>query len=53
MILTLLLVNVGKAEWVERSLARLPEKARKRISKILRAMSATPPAALGQPFEKD
>lgn len=53
MILTLLLVNVGKAEWVQRILARLPEKARKRTVKVLRAMSVTPPAALGQPFEKD
>ncbi len=53
MILTLLLVNVGNAEWVERSLARLPEKARKRAAKLLRAMRATPPAALGTPFEKD
>lgn len=53
MILTLLLVNVGKAEWVQRILARMPEKARKRTVKVLRAMSVTPPAALGQPFEKD
>ncbi|MDA8409001.1 MAG: ABC transporter permease [Treponema sp.] len=53
MILTLLLVNVGNAEWVERSLARLPEKARKRAAKLLRSMRATPPAALGTPFEKD
>jgi len=53
MILTLLLVNIGNAEWVDRSLARMPEKARKRLSKILRGMRATPPAALGTPFEKD
>ncbi|MEI6386006.1 MAG: ABC transporter permease [Spirochaetota bacterium] len=53
MILTLLLVNVGNAEWVERSLARMPPKVRKRVAGILRAMRATPPAALGTPFEKD
>jgi len=53
MILTLLLVNIGNAEWVDRSLARLPDKARKRVAKILRGMRATPPAALGTPFEKD
>jgi general nucleoside transport system permease protein len=51
MILTLLLVNVGNAEWVERSLARLPEPTRRWLSKLLRAMNATPPAALGTPFE--
>jgi simple sugar transport system permease protein len=53
MILTLLLVNIGNAEWVERSLSRLPVKARKRVAKMLRALRATPPAALGTPFEKD
>ncbi len=53
MILTLLLVNIGNAEWVDRSLARMPEKTRKRVAKILRGMRATPPAALGTPFEKD
>jgi general nucleoside transport system permease protein len=53
MILTLLFVNLGNAEWVERSLARLPAPARQRIARILRALRATPPAALGTPFEKD
>jgi simple sugar transport system permease protein len=53
MILTLLLVNIGNAEWVERSLARLPENVRRDIAKVLRAMNATPPAALGVPFEKE
>lgn len=53
MILTLLLVNLGNAEWVERSLARLPDKVRKRAAKVLRGMRANPPAALGTPFEKD
>lgn len=53
MILTLLFVNIGNAEWVERSLSRLPENVRRDIAKALRAMNATPPAALGQPFEKE
>ncbi len=53
MILTLLFVNIGNAEWVERSLARLPENVRREIAKALRAMNATPPAALGVPFEKE
>ncbi len=53
MILSLLLVNIGNAEWVDRSLARLPENVRRDIAKVLRAMNATPPAALGVPFEKE
>ena len=53
MILTLLLVNLGKAEWVERGLATLPAPARRRLSRLLRALNATPPAALGTAFEED
>ncbi len=53
MILTLLLVNIGNAEWVERTLAAMPETARKFFSKLLRTMRATPPAALGVPFDTD
>src|SRR5271157_2640248 len=53
MILTLLFVNIGNAEWVERSLSRLPEPVRRRVARALRALNATPPAALGTPFEKD
>ena len=53
MILTLLFVNIGNAEWVDRSLSRLPENVRRDIAKALRAMNATPPAALGVPFEKE
>ncbi len=53
MILTLLFVNIGNAEWVERSLSRLPEPVRRRVVKTLRALNATPPAALGTPFEKE
>jgi general nucleoside transport system permease protein len=53
MILTLLLVNIGNAEWVERTLAAMPETTRRFLAKVLRAMRASPPAALGVPFERD
>lgn len=53
MIFTLLLVNVGRAEWVERELAAMPEKPRKVLSKILRAMRTSPPASMGIPFENE
>ncbi len=53
MILTLLFVNIGNAEWVNAALARLPEKPRRALAKMLRATNVKPPAALGTPFEKD
>ena len=53
MILTLLLVNIGNSEWVDRTLAGLPEEVRRFIAKALRAMRTTPPAALGIPFENE
>ena len=53
MILTLLFVNIGNAEWVERSLARLPDPVRHWVARALRSMNATPPSALGTPFEKE
>lgn len=53
MILTLLLVNIGNAEWVDRTLAGLPESTRRVIARILRKMRAVPPAALGVPFENE
>jgi general nucleoside transport system permease protein len=53
MILTLLLVNIGNAEWVDRTLAALPESTRRFMSKVLRSMRASPPAALGVPFESE
>jgi general nucleoside transport system permease protein len=53
MILTLLLVNIGNTEWVERVLAGLPEHTRHFIARTLRALRASPPAALGVPFEQD
>ncbi len=53
MILTLLLVNISDAEWVERTLARMPEKSRKVVSRVLRALHASPPASLGVPFNNE
>jgi simple sugar transport system permease protein len=53
MILTLLLVNVSNAEWLERSLSRMPESVRRDVARVLMAMNATPPAALGLPFDED
>jgi ABC-type uncharacterized transport system permease subunit len=53
MIFTLLLVNVGRAEWVERELAAMPEKPRIVLSKILRALRTSPPSSLGVPFENE
>jgi ABC-type uncharacterized transport system permease subunit len=53
MILTLLLVNLGNAEWVERTLAALPENGRRVVARILRSLRASPPASLGTPFEQE
>ncbi|MCK7478925.1 MAG: hypothetical protein M0C28_17325 [Candidatus Moduliflexus flocculans] len=50
MILTLLLVNIGNAEWVERTLAG-PARTAARTRcwrKLLRAMRASPPAVAGR-----
>jgi simple sugar transport system permease protein len=53
MILTILLVNIGDAEWVQRWLAAMPEGVRRVAIKALRAMRASPPAAMGIPFESE
>jgi Uncharacterized ABC-type transport system, permease component len=53
MILALLFVNIGSADWVDRTLAGLPENVRRSIAKVLRAMRTSPPAALGVPFENE
>jgi ABC-type uncharacterized transport system permease subunit len=53
MILTLLLVNIGNAEWVERSLASLPDSTRRSITKVLRTLQASPPSSLGVPFDTE
>jgi simple sugar transport system permease protein len=52
MILTLLLVNLGNTEWMERMLATLPDGVRNRVRKIIRSLRSQPPAALGTPFER-
>jgi general nucleoside transport system permease protein len=53
MILTLLLVNIGNAEWVDRTLAGLPEETRKLLAKLLRSLRTSAPASLGVPFENE
>lgn len=53
MILTLLMVNIGNAEWVERVLASLPEPSRKVVTRVLRSLRVVQPRSLGVPFERD
>jgi ABC-type uncharacterized transport system permease subunit len=51
MILTLLLVNIGNTEWVEKMLAPTPEGFRHAVKKIIRIVRSSPPGSLGVPFE--
>lgn len=53
MILTLLFVNIGNTEWVNRTLAGLPPDLRHFLLRLLRAMQVTPPEALGTHFEEE
>jgi simple sugar transport system permease protein len=53
MILTLLLVGIGSTEWVNRTLAGLPDDARDLIRRILRFLQVRPPAALGEHFQRE
>lgn len=53
MILTLLLVNIGNAGWVEKYLVRLSPSARRFISGMLRSLRSSPPASLGIPFKQE
>ncbi len=53
MILTLLLVNLGNAEWVDRTLAGMPANTRRLVTKVLRSARTSPPASLGVPFENE
>ena len=53
MILTLLLVNISDAEWVQRMLAAMPERARRRMMRLFRTLRASPPASLGVPFDSE
>jgi general nucleoside transport system permease protein len=51
MILTLLLVNIGNTEWVEKILAPTPEGFRRAVKKLIRLVRSSPPGSLGVPFE--
>ena len=53
MILTLVLVNIGNADWVDRALAGMPKDFRKVISWLFRTLRTNPPASLGLPFENE
>ena len=53
MILTLLFVNVGDAEWVERCSPPLPEPVRKVLARVIRTLRVVQPRSLGVPFERD
>jgi simple sugar transport system permease protein len=53
MILTLLLVNIGNAEWMQRTMAAMPERTRRAAMRLLRALRASPPASLGVPFDSE
>ena len=53
MILTLLLVNIGSADWVERLLASLPETVRRPTARFFRWLRVSQPSGLGIPFERD
>lgn len=53
MIFTLLLVAVGKAEWMDRVLRHLPEGVRRTFVQIIRLLQTSPPTALGTSFEKE
>jgi len=53
MILTLLLVTVGNAEWVNRALGHLPENLRRALVRTLKTLQTSPPAGLGSIFRKE
>jgi simple sugar transport system permease protein len=52
MILTLLLVTVGNAEWTKRFLYGLPGPMRRFLARMLRTLQTSPPASLGTIFKK-
>jgi ABC-type uncharacterized transport system permease subunit len=53
MILTLLLVTIGNAEWVRRALSRLPEGVQRCLIRTLKTLQTSPPASLGTIFKKE
>jgi simple sugar transport system permease protein len=53
MILTLLLVTLGNAEWTNRALNHLPEGVQRFVVRTLKALQTVPPASLGTLFRKE
>jgi len=53
MILTLVLVTIGNADWTKRVLNHLPEGLRRFLLRMLKALQTSPPASLGTIFKKE
>jgi simple sugar transport system permease protein len=53
MILTLLLVTIGNAEWMNRFLSLLPENLQRLLVKTLKTLQTSPPGAFGTIFKKE
>jgi len=53
MILTLLLVTLGNAEWMNRVLNHLPEGTQRFLIRSLKTLQTVPPASLGTLFKKE
>jgi len=53
MILTLLFVTIGNAEWMNRILNRLPVGTKRFFIRTLKALQTSPPASLGTLFKKE
>ena len=53
MILTLLLVTLGNAEWVNQILNHVPEETQRLVRRVFKALQTSPPTALGTIFKKE
>jgi len=53
MILTLVLVTIGNADWTKRVLNHLPEGLRRFLIHMLKTLQTSPPASLGTIFKKE
>lgn len=53
MILTLLLVTIGNAEWMNRFLSLFPDNLQRLLVRTLKALQTSPPGALGTIFKKE
>ena len=53
MILTLLFVTIGNADWMNRVWGRLPEWVQQSLIRTLKALQTSPPASLGTLFKKE